>query len=69
MRKAEAEKGALKQRMLEEQKAKELQAKIEAKAAPPVKVTAASKHAEGEGSVWNSGSYFWEEKSVNSWAE
>lgn len=24
---------------------------------------------EGQGSVWNTGSYFWEEKSVGKWAE
>ncbi len=53
--------------MLEEQKAKDLQAKMEAKSSAPMKVT--GKHEEGEGSVWNTGSYFWEEKSVNKWAE
>lgn len=34
----------------------------------PVQIQAVKK-IEGTGSVWNTNSYHWEEKSVNKWAE
>ena len=39
------------------------------KEAAKPQIVSAVKTIEGTGSVWNTGSYHWEEKSVNKWAE
>ncbi|CDW91228.1 activator of hsp90 [Stylonychia lemnae] len=69
---AEQDKGDVKQQLFEEQKKKEAEMKEQArilieqqKSEQPQKV----QKVEGQGSVWNTGSYFWEEKSVGKWAD
>ena len=69
---AAEQKGDVKQAIFEEQKKKEQELKEKAKeiidaqkAQQPQKV----EKVEGQGSVWNTGSYFWEEKSVAKWAD
>jgi hypothetical protein len=69
---AAEQKGDVKQAIFEEQKKKEQELKDKAKeiidaqkAQQPQKV----EKVEGQGSVWNTGSYFWEEKSVAKWAD
>lgn len=70
---AQLKQGDAKQAIFEEQKRKEQESKDKAKELiqqqkeqQPLKV---EKAMEGQGSVWNTGNYFWEEKSVAKWAE
>ena len=66
---AEEASGAKKQAIFEQQKKREEEMKMaEASRPAPVKPQAAAAVA-GTGSVWNTNSYHWEEKSVASWSE
>ena len=65
-------KGEIKLQIFNEAKKKEEEMKkIEAKKNVPMKASAQAAAAApvGQGSVWNTNSYHWEEKSVNFWAE
>lgn len=68
MKKAEQEKGHVKQAIFEEAKKKEIEMKERESAmkAAAVEIDASNK---GTGSVWNPNSYFWEEKNWNKWSK
>ncbi|CAI2373619.1 unnamed protein product [Moneuplotes crassus] len=67
MKKAQEEKGHEKDKIFKEQKAKEEQRKLEE--AKNLAAASVDETNKGTGSVWNAGSYFWEEKNYNKWSQ
>ena len=72
MKAAQAKSGDVKEQIFEEQKAKEAERraieKQKAASAPqPVEVKQAAKATDG--SVWNAGNYFWEEKNYQKFGD
>ena len=66
---AHADSGAAKQAIAEERKQREEEMKRAEAARPkPVAAAAAPQQIAGTGSVWNTNSYHWEEKSVAAWS-